>query len=172
MQRAILHSDANCFYASVEMVLNPELRGKAVAVCGSEEDRHGIVHAKSEKAKKAGCDEAVFHRDGRVTECSHCNIHILKNGVLRTAPADNFILPGVARAHVINMCNQLGIPVDETPFSIEELMDADEVIISSTSTLCIQASEVDGKPVGGKDPETFNKLRSAIRKEFNDFMGF
>lgn len=54
MKRAILHSDANCFYASVEAVLNPDLRGKAVAVCGSEEDRHGIVLAKSERAKKAG----------------------------------------------------------------------------------------------------------------------
>ena len=53
-ERCILHSDANCFYASVEAVLNPELRGKAVAVCGSTEERHGIVLAKSEKAKKAG----------------------------------------------------------------------------------------------------------------------
>ena len=43
MERAILHSDLNCFYASVEMMLNPMLRGKAVAVCGSTEDRHGIV---------------------------------------------------------------------------------------------------------------------------------
>lgn len=52
--RAILHSDLNCFYASVEMMLDPRLRGKAVAVCGSTEDRHGIVLAKSELAKKAG----------------------------------------------------------------------------------------------------------------------
>ena len=52
--RTILHSDANCFYASVEMLLNPELRGKAVAVCGCVEERHGIVLAKSEAAKKAG----------------------------------------------------------------------------------------------------------------------
>lgn len=52
--RAILHSDANCFYASVETVLNPDLIGKAVAVCGSPEQRHGIVLAKSEKAKKYG----------------------------------------------------------------------------------------------------------------------
>ena len=52
--RAILHSDANGFYASVEMVLDPELREKAVAVCGSVEDRHGIILAKSEKAKKSG----------------------------------------------------------------------------------------------------------------------
>lgn len=53
-KRCILHSDANCFYASVEMLLNPELRGKAVAVCGSTEERHGIVLAKSELAKRAG----------------------------------------------------------------------------------------------------------------------
>ena len=52
--RAILHSDANCFYAAVETVLNPEFRGKAIAVCGSPEERHGIVLAKSEKAKRAG----------------------------------------------------------------------------------------------------------------------
>ena len=54
MSRTILHSDLNAFYASVEMLLNPTLQGKAVAVCGSEEDRHGIVLAKSELAKKAG----------------------------------------------------------------------------------------------------------------------
>lgn len=43
--RIILHSDLNCFYASVEMLLDPSLRGKAVAVCGSTEERHGIVLA-------------------------------------------------------------------------------------------------------------------------------
>lgn len=53
-KRTILHSDLNCFYASVETMLNPDLRGKAVAVCGATEDRHGIVLAKSELAKKAG----------------------------------------------------------------------------------------------------------------------
>lgn len=53
-QRAILHSDMNSFYASVEMMLDPSLRGKAVAVCGSVEDRHGIVLAKSDLAKRAG----------------------------------------------------------------------------------------------------------------------
>lgn len=52
--RAILHSDLNSYYASVEMMLNPSLRGKAVAVCGSTENRHGIVLAKSELAKMAG----------------------------------------------------------------------------------------------------------------------
>ena len=54
MERTILHSDLNAFYASVETVLDPSLRGRAIAVCGSVENRHGIVLAKSELAKKAG----------------------------------------------------------------------------------------------------------------------
>jgi len=63
--RAILHSDLNCFYASVEMMLNPALRDKAVAVCGSTEDRHGIVLAKSEKAKKAGVKTGMVNWEAR-----------------------------------------------------------------------------------------------------------
>ena len=66
-ERHILHSDANCFYASVEMVLNPSLRGKAIAVCGSTENRHGIVLAKSEKAKKAGVKTGMANWQAR--EC-------------------------------------------------------------------------------------------------------
>ena len=54
MERIVLHSDLNNFYASVERVLNPDLCGKPVAVCGNEEERHGIVLAKSEEAKKFG----------------------------------------------------------------------------------------------------------------------
>lgn len=65
MERAILHSDLNCFYASVEMMLDPSLRRKAVAVCGSTEDRHGIVLAKSEKAKKAGIKTGMVNWEAR-----------------------------------------------------------------------------------------------------------
>ena len=65
MDRTILHSDLNCFYASVEMMLDPSLRGKAVAVCGSTEDRHGIVLAKSEKAKKAGVKTGMVNWEAR-----------------------------------------------------------------------------------------------------------
>lgn len=58
MQRVILHSDLNNFYASVECMLHPELKGKCVAVCGSEENRHGIVLAKNEEAKAMGVKTA------------------------------------------------------------------------------------------------------------------
>ena len=47
MLRTILHVDMNNFYASVECLYHPELRGKPVAVCGDPEARHGIVLAKN-----------------------------------------------------------------------------------------------------------------------------
>lgn len=52
--RVILHCDCNSFFASVESVLHPEYRGVPMAVCGSQEDRHGIVLAKNEEAKRYG----------------------------------------------------------------------------------------------------------------------
>ncbi len=52
--RVILHCDCNSFFASVETVLNPSYRDVPMAVCGSEADRHGIVLAKNELAKKYG----------------------------------------------------------------------------------------------------------------------
>lgn len=64
-ERTILHSDMNCFYASVEMMLDPSLRGKAVAVCGSTENRHGIVLANSELAKKAGVKTGMVNWEAR-----------------------------------------------------------------------------------------------------------
>jgi len=54
MQRTILHCDLNNFYATVEAVRDPSLRGKPVAVCGDPAKRGGIVLAKSEEAKKCG----------------------------------------------------------------------------------------------------------------------
>ncbi len=57
-ERVILHSDLNNFFASVEVALNPELKGKALIVCGDPKERHGIVLAKSEEAKKYGIKTA------------------------------------------------------------------------------------------------------------------
>lgn len=121
----------------------------------------------TEKAKKAGCQEAVFYRaGGRVTECAHSNVHIIKDGKLVTAPTDNLILPGIARAHLIRMCKKLGIPVSETPYTLKELFEAEEVLVTSSSNLCLHACEIEGKPVGGKNPELLEKIRAALLGEF------
>jgi DNA polymerase-4 len=61
-ERIILHSDLNAFYASVECLYNPQIRQNPVAVCGSADQRHGIVLAKNDAAKKFGIitGEAVW----------------------------------------------------------------------------------------------------------------
>jgi D-alanine transaminase len=122
----------------------------------------------SAKTVAAGADEAVLHRGGRVTECAHSNVSIIKDGCLVTAPADNLILPGVARAHLLAMCERFGIQVREEPYTLNDLMSADEVIVTASSMLCRPAREIDGKPVGGKAPELLKMLQDALVKDFLD----
>ena len=63
--RIILHSDLNCFYASVEANENPKLRDRAIAVCGSTEDRHGIVLTASYPAKRRGVKTGMANWQAR-----------------------------------------------------------------------------------------------------------
>ena len=121
----------------------------------------------SEAAAKAGAQEAVFYRDeNHVTECAHSNVHILKDGTLITHPTDEYILPGIARRHLINACQVLQIPVHERIFSLDELFHADEVIVTSSSNLCLHTNMIDDKAVGGLAPETYEKLRVYLLDEF------
>lgn len=121
----------------------------------------------SERAKRAGCQEAVFYRlGGRVTECAHSNVHIIRDGKLYTAPTDELILPGIARAHLIRACKKLGYAVSETAFTLEDLYAADEVLVTSSSNLCRFAREIDGRPVGGRAQEMLEQIRSTLMEEF------
>ena len=117
---------------------------------------------------EAGCQETLFHRQGRVTECAHSNVLILKAGTLHTPPRDNLILPGITLKHLIILAKENNIPVIEAPFSMDELKNADEVIISNSGAFCIRADELDGKPIGGKDPKTLKILQDAYRDKFRN----
>ena len=123
-----------------------------------------VLYAK--QTATAGCDEAVLHRGERVTECAHSNVSILKDGIFQTAPTDEYILPGIARANLITMCHKFGIPVKEEPFTVAEMMKADEVIVSSSGSFCLAAEEIDGKPVGGKAPALLKRLQDALVEDF------
>lgn len=120
----------------------------------------------TQAATDAGVDECVMHRDGHVTECAHSNVSILKNGTLITHPADHLILAGTGRAHLIKMCRSFGIPVEERDYMLDELMNADEVLLTSASALCMRIVEVDGIPVGGKAVYTVRRLQDALLADF------
>lgn len=119
----------------------------------------------AQKAKEAGCSEAVFVRDGYVTEGSHSNISLIKDGVFVTHPLDNLILPGTERKHMLAYCEELGILVEERAFTLQEMAEADEIIVSSTSHPSMRAMELDGKAVGMKNPEIVEKLREKYMEE-------
>lgn len=120
----------------------------------------------SQYAKERGAHECILHRGKRVTECAHSNVHIIKDGELLTPPADKFILKGVAREHLIKACSALGIAVKIRPFTLDEIYGAEEVIVTSSGSLCLQAQSVDGITVGGKQQALINALQSYLLEEF------
>ena len=120
----------------------------------------------SQRAAERGCDEVVFHRGTRVTECAHSNISMLKGGVLWTAPADELILPGITRKHLLELAREHDIPVREEPFSLDALTHADEIIVTSSSALCMKVASIDGIPVGGRDPVFLRVLQKAYWEKF------
>ena len=123
----------------------------------------------AQKAEEEGCYECVFHRGEVVTECAHSNISILKDGVFRTHPNDRYILPGIAKAHLIKACETLHIPVDETAFTLTDLVQADEVIVSSSTNICSVADLWKGQPIGGKATALAEKIQNYVIDEFNEY---
>lgn len=122
----------------------------------------------SKLADEKGVDEAVFHRDGSVTECAHSNIFIItENYSLKTAPESNMILSGVARAHLIKAAAELKVPIVEEAFSLDEMMSAREIIVTASGTLCRPVCEIDGISTGGRAPAMLSQLRDIV---VNDFM--
>lgn len=85
------------------------------------------------KAADSECAEAILHRNGTCTEGSSSNLFIVKNNVLRTHPANNFILNGITRQFILKIAEEQNITVREEAFTTSELKDADEVFISSTA---------------------------------------
>lgn len=136
------------------------------------DERWGWCHIKSigllpnilakEEAYRAGAKEAVFHRQGRVTEGGSSNIFMVNKGRVITAPADNLILNGITRRQVLAICQRDGVPLAEEPFSLEELRAADEAFITSTTSHVTPVVNLDGQPIGnGRPGEITHRLQAA-----------
>ena len=124
----------------------------------------------AQEAVSRGCHETVFVRDGFVTEGSHSNIHMIADGVFVTHPADEHILPGIARKHMIAACRRLGIPVEERLYTLDELMAADEVLVTSASSIALRACSIDGTPVGKRNEQTYQALRNELTDELRAYI--
>lgn len=123
----------------------------------------------STKADILGYDEAIFVRGSIVTECSKSNIAIIKQGRVITHPKSNRILPGISREHLGLICNELSIPFIEEKFSVLDMMNADEILVTSTGKLCKKASIINNVSVGGKAPYLSNLICDRLYLEYLNF---
>ena len=97
----------------------------------------------------AGVNETIlYNNEGMITEASSCNVFMVKDGCIYTPPLNHELLPGITRAIAIEAFKQAGLVVTETWFSKDELLNADEVWLTSSSKEVAPVVEVDGKSIG------------------------
>ena len=118
------------------------------------------------KAERQGADEAVFIKNGIITECTKSNIAIIKQGRLITPPLSNRILPGITRAHLLNACKKIGIEYEEKSFGKSELFSADEILVTSSTKMCKTVCKIDNFSVGGRARELSKHLQNELYCEF------
>ena len=95
----------------------------------------------------------LFNQDNELTECGACNAYIVKDGVVATPPLANQILPGITRQLLLKVLAADGsIPVEERVITRDEVWNADEIWISSSSKEVVPVVKLDGKPVGDGQP--------------------
>lgn len=119
-------------------------------------------------AKEMGCREVIFHREGKVTEMAHSNISFLKDGKLIYHPFDWKILPGIAVKRLIRIAEENGIPTEEKELSLVEALNADELIITSSGTLCNRVCSCDHISVGKRDDKNFRNLQKLVYDDFKN----
>lgn len=117
-----------------------------------------------QQARDFGAHEAVFVRDGVITEGAHTNFCAVYNGTLITAPKSNYILSGITRTVVIDLCRKLQIPVKEFPIFERDLPQADECLIVGTTTEITPAVSINNRNVGDGTPGPITRaLQQAFR---------
>ncbi|MDQ0256497.1 D-alanine transaminase [Evansella vedderi] len=117
-----------------------------------------------QKAVSKNCGEAIFARDGIVTEGSSSNVFAVKDGVIYTHPATKRILHGITRAKVFELAAQEHIPMKEEEFDVAFLKNADEAFFTSTGVEVMPIHTIDDtkmpeeKPISNKLAEAYENL--------------
>lgn len=119
-----------------------------------------------QKAKENGGFEAILHRGDLVTEGSSSNIWIVKDGVIYTHPANHLILNGITRQRMISLCHQEKLSVREESFTVSELLQADEVFLTSTTSEVMPIVSVNDDPIGtGQPGPVVKKLQQLLQND-------
>jgi len=152
------HQPASIAYFRKAPVYQPELREEGIALSAQPDERWNRCCIKTicllpaiwakQAAVNAGANEAVLVRDGIVTEGASTNTFCIIGGEILTHPEGGRILSGVTRQVVFEAAERAGIKVTERPVTLEELVAAQEVFVSSTTMGIMPVSRVDDAVIG------------------------
>jgi len=105
-----------------------------------------------QEAQDKDATEAILIRDGNMTEGSASNMFIVKNGIIKTPPHSDQLLPGITRDLIVELAHQHGMACEETVITEEELFDADEVWLSSSTKEVLAITQLNQQTVGDGKP--------------------
>jgi D-alanine transaminase len=116
-------------------------------------------------AYERGAIEGIMVRDDVVTEGSHTNVAGVLDGVIRTHPTNQFILPGVTRAVVLDLARSLGMQVREEALTESDLRRVEELFLVGTTTDVMPIVRLNDEPVGsGRPGPVATRLVRAFRE--------
>ena len=125
-----------------------------------------------QEALRHGADEALMRNHaGDIVECSQSNFFIVKDGAVTTAPLSAGLLPGITRAWVLELAEEIGVKASEDRITHDDVFTADEAFITGTTREITPVISVDGRPIGTGVPGSVTLgLLAHFRKRALDFI--
>jgi D-alanine transaminase len=115
---------------------------------------------------EAGAAETILFRDGKLTEASASNVFIVKQGVIKSPPKSNLILPGITYDVIAELARANALPMEFRDVSEAEVRGADEVWVTSSSKEVFAIVTLDGKPIGDGKPGPMFRRMYQLYQEF------
>lgn len=139
-----------------------EVLARGVACITGEDFRWKKAHIKStslvgavlarQMSVDADAAETIMFRDGWLSEGASANVWVVKDGKLLGAPKDNLVLEGIRYGLIEELCSAGGVPFELRRISRDEVLGADEVLLSNASKEVVPVTSIDGRPVGNGRP--------------------
>lgn len=121
-----------------------------------------------QQAVDAGCVETVLIRDGSMTEGAASNIFVLRDGMLLAPPKNHLMLPGITYDVILELAAANGIRHEVRAVREQELRDAAEVWLSSSTREVLAVTQLDGKTVGDGKPGPLFKRMYALYQDYKN----
>jgi len=152
-----------------------EEREQGVACVTADDFRWKKAHIKSislagavfarQLSADVGAYETVMFRDGFLSEGAAANVWVVRDGKVLGAPRDNLVLEGIRYGLIEMLCRDAGIPYELRRLSRQEVLTADELMLSSATKEVLPITRLDDQPVGnGRPGPIYDKLYAGYQR--------